>query len=127
MNKLYGHDSTNNTQRLIRCSEDGNLVMSTAATGTQGGLWNGASVVADDESNAVDLESYNKIAVFGSSDATVTLTIQCSADNSTYYSTGNTIEAVSGDFYACVEFPARYVRLLVSGTATITATVSAKA
>jgi len=124
MNKLYAHDSVNNTHRLLTCDESGNLV-TISKIGTQGNLWNAASVLADGVSSVVDLNCHTKLATYGSSDAVATLTMECSANNSNYYNPNATVDVVNGDFYLCMQFPARYIRLSSSANATVTANVSA--
>ena len=98
-----------------------------AVVGVQANAWSAASVSADGNSSAVDCQYVKQISVFGQADGPSTLTVQVSQNNSNWYGTTHSIyAAASVDFYADVEVGARYVRLLSSAAATITATIAGK-
>lgn len=95
--------------------------------GATGNAWNAAAVAAAGVSANIDTGGLGKIAVYGNSSAATNIGVNVSADNVTFFP--STIQAAlnaAGNFYLAFESGARYIQLVSSAAATITATVSAK-
>lgn len=90
----------------------------------------GKNLVTNDVSDTHDLSVNKDATLFGETTATVTLTIQESADGDHFYDTDNVIEAVGAvTFRLDFEHRAKYLRVKVTniaGTANIDATLVTK-
>ena len=93
-------------------------------SGSEANLDNGSSVIADDNSTAVNVNS-DKHNIFGNStDTTNAIEVEISANGTDYYNMGIDIfPNGSGDFQLSLDMPIQYIRLRYTGTATVTATV----
>lgn len=100
-------------------------VTSVFPAGSQANAWNNVAVVANGNSNAIELAAQSTVTIFGNSSAAITLRIQVSQDNSNYY-TFTSLSLTTGNFGTTVSLGCLYVRLQASGITTITATISAK-
>ncbi|WP_251559185.1 hypothetical protein [Paenibacillus pasadenensis] len=96
-------------------------------SGGHANAWNASAVAASGVSNAIDFQSQKTISCFGNASAATTITAQVSANGTNYYNTTfqQTLSG-AGDFHFTFDTGARYVRLISSGAATITATISGK-
>lgn len=99
---------------------------STQILGATGNAWSAAAVGVGGTSTALDLSVTRDCSAFGNTSAASTITVQLSQDNATFRSSGINTGAVTGDFGINFTTGARYVRLISSAAATITATVACK-
>jgi hypothetical protein len=97
-----------------------------APIGVQGNAWNAASVGSNGTSGVEDTWSCPFVSAFGNANAATTLTLEYSMDGSTFYAGPSTTLSGAGDFHIDATTAARYLRLLSSAAATITATLAAK-
>jgi len=98
-----------------------------AGIGSNGNAWNAAAVAAAGVSVTVDTLGDPNISIYGSVSAATTVSVNVSADGATWWpSTQQAVLAAAGDFYLNFTSGARYIQLVSSAAATITATVSAK-
>ena len=100
------------------------VTLSGGVSGSEANLDNGSSVIADDNSSAVNVNS-DKHNIFGNStDTTNAIEVEISANGTDYYNMGIDIfPNGSGDFQLSLDMPIQYIRLRYTGTATVTATV----
>ena len=100
------------------------VTLSGGVSGSEANLDNGSSVIADDNSTAVNVNS-DKHNIFGNStDTTNAIEVEISANGTDYYNMGIDIfPNGSGDFQLSLDMPIQYIRLRYTGTATVTATV----
>ena len=100
------------------------VTLSGGVSGSEANLDNGSSVIADDNSTAVNVNS-DKHNIFGNStDTTNAIEVEISANGTDYYNMGIDIFTDgSGDFQLSLDMPIQYIRLRYTGTATVTATV----
>lgn len=92
-------------------------------------LWSASAVSADAKSTALDtLNRGCEISFYGNCSGANTLTVEVSADDSNYYSTGITVSGTPDfDFFLHFKCSARYARLsTLNGSITITAYGSVK-
>ena len=96
--------------------------------GTQANAWSAAATVsAGATSNAIDCQYVYNLSIFGTVDTTAVITIQISQDDATYYNhSANITMTGSGTFHRLFDNAARYTKLSISTTATITATIAGK-
>ena len=94
--------------------------------GQQGNAWNNTTVTAGQASASIDIYGLGVVSVFGNVSILNTIILQFSQDNVNFYSSDFVITK-KGDFGNSFSVGARYVRLLSTKAATITATISAKA
>jgi hypothetical protein len=94
--------------------------------GGQGNAWSAATVAANGTSAVVDTWSCPYVSAFGNASAATTLTLQYSADGSSFYDGPTVTLSGAGDFHLDATTAARYLRLLSSSAATLTATIAAK-
>ncbi len=94
--------------------------------GVQGNAWSAAAVGANGTSAVVDAWSCPYVSAFGNAGAATTLTLQYSLDGTNFYAGPSVTLAGAGDFHIDATTAARYLRLLSSAAATITATIAAK-
>lgn len=105
----------------------GALAVWNPPVGAQANAWNGAVVAAGGNSAAVDLLYCTVCTIFGNVSAATNLTVQVSQDNVNWYNSDIVLNlAVAGNFYRNFDCGARYLRLLSSAAATITATIAGK-
>jgi hypothetical protein len=97
-----------------------------APLGVHANAWNAASVGANGTSAALDTWSCPYVSAFGNASAATTLTLQYSMDGSNFYAGPSVTLSGAGDFRLDATCAARFVRLLSSAAATITATLAAK-
>ena len=103
------------------------IVTNLPAVGATGNAWNDVAVAAGGVSSTVDTGGLANVSAYGNVSASGTMTVNVSADGTTFYPSSNT-DAISaaGDFYMNFTCGARYLQLAYSEAATITATISAK-
>jgi hypothetical protein len=94
--------------------------------GVQGNAWNAASAGANGTSAVVDTWSCPFVSAFGNAGAATTISLQYSMDGANFYAGPSTTLSGSSDFHIDATTAARYLRLLSSAAATITATIAAK-
>jgi hypothetical protein len=94
--------------------------------GVQGNAWNAASVGTNGTSAVLDTWSCPFVSAFGNASAATTLTLQYSMDGTDFYAGPSVTLSGAGNFYINSTTAARYLRLLSSAAATITATLAAK-
>lgn len=99
----------------------------TLAVGSHGNAWSAATVGVAGTSTALDTNRCQSgySSAFGNTSTSSTLTVQYSQDNTNFYSSASTV-AANGNFALAFTHGARYVRLLSSAAATITATLACK-
>jgi hypothetical protein len=85
-----------------------------------------STVVANGMLAVVDTWSCPFVSGFGNASAATTVTLQYSMDGTHFYAGPSTTLSGSGDFHIDSTTAARYLRLLSSAAATITATLAAK-
>ena len=102
-------------------------VTSFPVVGTTGNAWNDVAVAAGGVSSTVNTGGLANISVYGNVSASGTMSVNVSADGTTFYPSSNS-DAIStaGDFYMNFTCGAQYLQLAYSEAATITATISAK-
>ena len=102
-------------------------VTSFPVVGTTGNAWNDVAVAAGGVSSTVNTGGLANISVYGNVSASGTMSVNVSADGTTFYPSSNS-DAISaaGDFYMNFTCGAQYLQLAYSESATITATISAK-
>lgn len=126
-NALMLARNSNNDNTPLKINSDGNLnINDIKLVGSHLNLYNNISAVNGTASNSINIEFQRDIAIFGSSDATVDIKLQCSADDSNWFDTDKVIQAVNGNFYLQSVCPAKFVRLESQGTATLNASLMAK-
>jgi len=97
------------------------------AIGANGNAWLAVAVAAAGVSATVDTLGNPNISVYGSASAATTISVSVSADGATWWpSTQQAALGAAGDFYLNFTSGARYIQLVSSAAATITATISAK-
>lgn len=103
-------------------------ILTVPVVGTQANAWSAsATVSAGATSNAIDCQYTYNLSIFGTVDTTSVITIQISQDNATYYTHSSNITMTgSGTFHRLFDNAARYTRLAIDTTATITATIAGK-
>lgn len=95
--------------------------------GIHANAWDNVAVGIAGTSTAIDCQYQYRISVFGTTSAATTITANVSQDGTNYYDSGNEqILAGAGDFHFSFETGARYVQLVSSAAATITATITGK-
>lgn len=96
--------------------------------GTQANAWSAnATVTAGATSNAIDCQYTYNLSIFGTVDTTSVITIQISQDDATYYNHSATITMTAvGTFHRLFDNAARYTKLSIDTTATITSTIAGK-
>ena len=96
--------------------------------GTQANAWSAAATVtAGATSNAIDCQYTYNLSIFGTVDTTSIITVQISQDDTTYYNHSATITmTATGTFHRLFDNAARYTKLSIDTTATITATIAGK-
>ena len=96
--------------------------------GTQANAWSAnATVTAGATSNAIDCQYTYNLSIFGTVDTTAVITIQISQDDATYYNhSANITMTAGGTFHRLFDSSARYAKLTIDTTATITATIAGK-
>jgi hypothetical protein len=94
--------------------------------GVHGNAWKAASVAANGTSAVVDSWSCPYVSAFGNAGGATTLTLQYSLDGSNFYAGPSVTLGGAGDFHLDATTAARYLRLLSSSSATLTATIAAK-
>jgi hypothetical protein len=94
--------------------------------GVQGNAWKAASVGANGTSAVLDTWSCPYVSAFGNAGAATTLTLQYSMDGTNFYAGPAVTLTGAGDFHIDATTAARYLRILSSSAATITATLAAK-
>jgi hypothetical protein len=94
--------------------------------GTHGNAWSAATVGIAGTSNVTDTAYTPICSAFGNSASASTITVQLSADGSTFYSSAFNTGVVTGNFNVTFSTGARYVRLISSAASVITATVQCK-
>ena len=98
-----------------------------AGVGANGNAWHALAVAAAGVSATVDTLGDPNISAFGSVSAATTVTVNVSADGATWWpSTQQAVLTAAGNFYLNFVTGARYIQLVSSAAATITATISAK-
>lgn len=96
--------------------------------GIQANAWSAAATVtAGATSNAIDCQYTYNLSIFGTVDTTSVITVQISQDDTTYYNHSATITmTAAGTFHRLFDNAARYTKLSIDTTATITATIAGK-
>jgi hypothetical protein len=94
--------------------------------GTHANAWSSGAITSGAISAAVDCQGQSNISIFGTTNAINTFTVQMSQDNLAWYQTSFQIANVTGNFGAGFTIGARWVRLVATGTSTVTATIAAK-
>jgi len=94
--------------------------------GVHGNAWDAAAVAANGTSAVLDTWSCPYVSAFGNAGAATTLTLQYSLDGSNFYAGPSVNLSGASDFHIDATTAARYLRLLSSSAATITATLAAK-
>ena len=96
--------------------------------GIQANAWSAnATVTAGATSNAIDCQYTYNLSIFGTVDTTSVITVQISQDDTTYYNHSATITMTAvGTFHRLFDNAARYTKLSIDTTATITATIAGK-
>ncbi len=94
--------------------------------GVQGNAWNAAAVASGGTSAVVDTWSCPYVSAFGNAGAATTLTLRYSLDGSNFYAGPSVTLSGAGDFHIDATTAARYLQLLSSSAATLTATIAAK-
>lgn len=95
--------------------------------GVHANAWDNVAVGIAGTSTAIDCQYQYRISVFGTTSAATTITANVSQDGTNYYDSGNEqVLAGAGDFHFSFETGARYVQLVSSAAATITATIAGK-
>lgn len=104
------------------------ITTSGTATGTQGNAWNTAVVSANGVSSSIDVQLLSVISVFGNADSPTVIRPQFSQNNTNFYTSVDIAFSpnASGDFSGSFIYGGRYVKLISSNAATITATIAAK-
>lgn len=98
-----------------------------AGVGSNGNAWLAVAVAAAGVSATIDTLGGANICAYGSVSAATTVSVNISADGVTWWpSTQQAVLTAAGDFYLNFTTGARYIQLVSSAAATITATVSAK-
>jgi len=98
-----------------------------ALTGAQGNAWNAALVGIGGVSTALTLADRPFVSAFGSASVATTITLQLSANGTSFYDGPSQALTVGGDFAISVTVGVAHVRLKSSAVAaTITATIQAK-
>ncbi len=97
------------------------------SNGVQANAWNAAIVAANGTSASLDTGGSPVVTAFGSISAATTIRVQYSQDNATWYNGPNSeVLSAAGTFALDFTTAARYVRLISTAAATITATLCAK-
>jgi hypothetical protein len=95
--------------------------------GANGNAWSAAAVAAAGVSATIDTGGLAQVSVYGSVSAATNISVNVSADGSTWWpSTQQAALTAAGDFYLNFATGARYLQLVSSAAATVTATISAK-
>lgn len=95
--------------------------------GATGSAWNAAAVAAGGVSATVDTLGLKEIAIYGQVSAATNVSVNVSADGAAFFpSTQQASLTAAGNFYLDFTTGARYLQLVSSAAATITATISAK-
>jgi hypothetical protein len=97
-----------------------------APIGVHGNAWSAAAVGSNGTSAVLDTWSCPYVSAFGNAGAATTLTLQYSMDGANFFNGPSTTLAGASDFHVDATAAARYVRLLSSAAAAITATLAAK-
>lgn len=94
--------------------------------GAQANAWSAAAVGIAGKSASLDSQTNPFCSAFGNSSAASTMTVEFSADSTTWYASAVNTGAVTGDFGVNFNLGARYFRLSSSAASTITATLQCK-
>lgn len=94
--------------------------------GRHGNAWTAVAVAISGVSTAIDASTYPYCTIFGNTSGAATLTVQLSADGTTWYSSATNTGAVTGNFGVSFTTGARWVRLISNAAVTITATIQCK-
>lgn len=94
--------------------------------GVHANAWKAAAVAANGTSAALDTWSCPFVSAFGNAGAATTITLQYSMDGNNFYAGPSVTLSGAGDFHIDATCAARFVRLLSSAAATLTATLAAK-
>lgn len=97
-----------------------------ATAGAQGNAWTAIAVGINGVSTALALADRPFVSAFGSASIATTITLQLSANGTTFYDGPTQVLSAAGDFAISVTTGAAHVRLKSSAAATITATIMAK-
>jgi hypothetical protein len=98
-----------------------------AGIGTTGNAWDAVAVAASGVSATIDTMGLKQIAVYGSVSAATNISVNVSADGAAFFpSDQQAALTAAGDFYLNFATGARYLQLVSSAAATVTATISAK-
>lgn len=102
-------------------------IVTVPVVGVYANAWDNVAVGIGGTSTAIDCQYQYRISVFGTTSAATTITANVSQDGTNYYDSGNEqVLAGAGDFHFSFETGARYVQLISSAAATITATIAGK-
>ena len=108
-------------------SSSATITTAPAASGTHGNAWNAAVVAADGTSSTIDAQLLSVISAFGNASVATIIKPQFSQDNTNFYTSDITLSLDSnGNFGGSFIYGGRYVRLISSNAATITATIASK-
>lgn len=110
-------------------TQAGPITIGAAPTvGAHANAWNAAAVAINGNSTAVDCQYVSVISAFGNANAATTIKVFASQDNANFYDTGlQQVLAGAADFSINTNtIGARYVRLLSTAAATVTATIAGK-
>jgi hypothetical protein len=103
------------------------VISEKVAIGTNGNAWLAVAVAAAGVSATVDTLGDPQVSVYGSVSAATNISVNVSADGVTWWpSTQQAALTAAGDFYLNFATGARYLQLVSSAAATVTATISAK-
>jgi hypothetical protein len=94
--------------------------------GVHGNAWASGAITSGAISAVVDCQGQTVISIFGTTNTINTFTVQMSQDNLAWYQTSFQIANVTGNFGASFTIGARWVRLVATGTSTVTATIAGK-
>jgi len=102
-------------------------ITGSAGIGANGNAWSAAPVAGAGVSATIDTIGHEQITAYGSVSAATNVSVNVSADGVTWWpSTQQAVLAAAGNFYLNFKTGARYIQLVSSAAATITATISAK-
>ncbi len=97
------------------------------ADGAHANAANGVVIGVGGFSSIVDTLGNPVVSAFGSTSAATTVTVQVSADGTTFFDTSSTqVLGAAGNFHITLSTAARYVRLKSSASATFTASILSK-
>ena len=93
--------------------------------GSQGNLWNNASVAPNEASPAIDVTGVVELSIIGTTDVKTTLSIELSLDNMHFYES-LAVPGTIGDFVIDLKTAVPWVRIRSSAACVITASLGGK-